>query len=225
MLFAVSRRRSGTRCGSGSNIKHERTFCASPCLLPVETLPVATPSSDVTCTSLLVPVPPLLRFSPWSSSARPVFCVVSQKVTSSGSCLLIGQLVSCGLVVGGGVQLMTSALRSLPGRQSVWRLQRRVTRPPAAAGGEVGPEGWRVEAVDDRVAAGVQVPKHKEGVVDVLRCDLQHAGLKPVPDPQQVVRSPAHDKGQHDDHRHLQSLHPSLWDDVSATATQVRLPC
>lgn len=153
------------------------------------------------------------------------FCVVSQKVTSSGSCLLIGHLVSCGLVVGGGVQLVTSALRGLPGRQSVWRLQRCVTRPPAAAGGEVGPEGWREEAVDDWVAAGVQVPKHKEGVVDVLRCDLQHAGLKPVPDPQQVVWSPAHDKGQHDDHCHLQSLHPSLWDDVSAAATQVRLSC
>lgn len=125
----------------------------------------------------------------------------------------------------GGVQLMTSAQRSLPGRRSVWRLQRCVTCPPVAAGGEVGPKGWRVETVDDWIAAGVQVPKHKEGVVDVLRCDPHHAGLKPVPDPQQVIWSPAHDEGQHDDHRHLQSLHPSLWDDVSATATQVRLTC
>ena len=94
-----------------------------------------------------------------------------------------------------------------------------------AAGGEVGPEGRRVEAIDDGVAAGVQVPKHEEGVVDVLRSDAQHVGLEPVPDPQQVVWRPAHHEGQHDDHRHLQSLHPGLRDDVSAAATQIRLTC
>lgn len=122
---------------------------------------------------------------------------------------------------------MLPAVRTLSGGHSVYVLGRRVriTPHPAAAGGEVGPKGRRVEAVDDGVAAGVQVPKHKEGVVDVLRCDAQHVGLEPVPNPQQVVWRPAHDKGQHDDHRHLQSLHPSLWDDVGATATQGRLTC
>ena len=94
-----------------------------------------------------------------------------------------------------------------------------------AAGGKVGPEGRRVEAVDDGVAAGVQVPEHEEAVVDVLRSDVQHVGLEPVPDTQQVVRSPANHEGQHDDHRHLQSLHPGLRDDVSAAAAQVGLTC
>lgn len=120
---------------------------------------------------------------------------------------------------------MLPAVRTLPGGQSVRRPRRGVGPRPAAAGGEVGPERWCVEAIDDGVAAGVQVPEHEEGVVDILRCDLQHVGLEPVPDPQQVVRSPAYHEGQHDDHRHLQSLHTSLWDDVSATATQVRLTC
>lgn len=78
---------------------------------------------------------------------------------------------------------MLPAVRTLPGGQSVWRSRQGVAPRPAAAGGEVGPEGWRVEAVDDRVAAGVQVPEHKEGVVDVLRCDTQHVRLEPVPDP------------------------------------------
>ncbi len=120
---------------------------------------------------------------------------------------------------------MLPALRTLPGGQPVRRSRRGVAPCPAAASGEVRPEGRRVEAVDDGVTAGVQVPKHEEGVVYVLRCDTQHVGLEPVPDSQQVVRSPAHHEGQHDDHRHLQSLHPSLRDDVSAAATQVRLTC
>lgn len=72
-----------------------------------------------------------------------------------------------------------------------------------AAGSKVGPEGRGVEAIDDGVTAGVQVPEHKEGVVHILRCDVQHFRLEPVPDPQQVVRSPAHHEGQHNDHRHL----------------------
>lgn len=96
---------------------------------------------------------------------------------------------------------------------------------PAAAGGQVGPEGWRVEAVDDGVAAGVQVAEHEEGVVNVLGCDAQHVGLEPVPDPQQVVWSPAHHEGQHDDHRHLQRLHAGLRDHVGAAAAQVRFTC
>lgn len=95
----------------------------------------------------------------------------------------------------------------------------------AKTGGEVGPEGRRVETVDERVAAGVQVPKHEEGVVNVLRCDAQHVGLEPVPDPQQVVGRPAEQEGQHDDHRHLQRLQTSLRDDVGSAAAQVGLTC
>lgn len=95
----------------------------------------------------------------------------------------------------------------------------------AAAGGEVSPEGGRVEAVDDGVTAGVEVPEQEEGVVHVLRCEAQHVGVEPVPEPQQVIRRPADHEGQHDDHRHLQRLHPRLWDDVSAAAPQVRLTC
>ena len=119
------------------------------------------------------------------------------------------------------------AVRTLSGGQSVWRSWQGTgsARCPAEAGGEVGPEGRRVEAVDDGVTAGVQVPKYKEGVVDILRSDTQHFRLEPIPDPQQVVRRPAHDEGQNYDHRHLQSLHPSFRDDVSAAATQVRFPC
>lgn len=57
----------------------------------------------------------------------------------------------------------------------------------AAAGKEtrqVGTEGGRVQAVDDRVAAGVEVSEDEEGMVDVLWSDPQHLGLEPVPDAQ-----------------------------------------
>lgn len=100
-----------------------------------------------------------------------------------------------------------------------------MTVTTAAAGCDVGPEGWRVEAVDDRVAAGVEVAEDEEGVVDVLGREAHHVRLEPVPQAQQVVGSPAHHEGQHDHHRHLQSLHPSLRDDVGAAAPQVRLTC
>lgn len=92
---------------------------------------------------------------------------------------------------------------------------------PTAAGSEVGPEGGRVEAIDDGVAAGVQVPKDKEAMMHVLGCEAQHGWLEPVPQPQQVVRRPAHHEGQYDDHRHLQGLQPGLRDDASAAAPQV----
>lgn len=92
-------------------------------------------------------------------------------------------------------------------------------------GGEVSPEGRRVEAVDERVTAGVEVPEHEEHVVNVFGRDAQHVGLEPVPDPQQVVRRPADHEGEHDDHRHPQRLQTSLGDDVGSTAPQVRLTC
>lgn len=130
-------------------------------------------------------------------------------------------MLDCHLVVGGGVRLVLPTLRTLPGGQLVWGSQRSVGPGPAAAGGEVSPERRRVEAVDDGIAAGVQIPKNKESVVDIVRRDVQHVGLEPVPDAQQVVGSPAHHEGQHDDHRHLQGLHPSFRDDVSAAASQV----
>ena len=91
----------------------------------------------------------------------------------------------------------------------------------AAAGSQVGPEGGRVEAVDDGVAARVEVSEHKEAMVDVLWRERQHLGLEPVPDAQQVVRSPAHDEGHHDDDGHLQGLHPCLGDHVRPAAPQV----
>lgn len=112
------------------------------------------------------------------------------------------------------------------GSGSDWGGSGRCFRPLGAeTGGEVGPEGGRVEAVDERVAAGVQVPEDEEGVVNVLRCDAQHVGLEPVPDPQQVVRRPADQEGQHDDHRHLQRLQTGLGDDGGSAAAQVGLTC
>lgn len=42
----------------------------------------------------------------------------------------------------------------------------------------------------------------------------QHLRGEPVPDPQEVVRSPAHDERQDDDQRHLESPHPSPRDVV-----------
>lgn len=120
---------------------------------------------------------------------------------------------------------MLPARRTAAGARSVRRTQSRVAPRLVAARRQVGPEGRRVEAVDDGIAARVQVAEHEEGVVDVLGRDPQHVGLEPVPDPQQVVRRPAHHEGQHDDHGHLQRLHPGLGDDVGAAATQVGLTC
>lgn len=106
----------------------------------------------------------------------------------------------------------------------IHRARRSIGRPTATAARhdicQVSPKGWRVKPVDNRVAARVQVSKHKEHVVNVLWRVLDHSGVEPVPDPQQVVRGPADDKRANDDHRHLEGLHPSFRDDVSSTASQ-----
>lgn len=91
--------------------------------------------------------------------------------------------------------------------------------PPAALG-QSTPEGRGIEAIYERVQAAVQVPKHEETVVDILRCVLQNLWLKPVPHTQQIIRSPAHHKGQHYHHTHLHSLHPGFGDHVCPGATQ-----
>ncbi len=98
-------------------------------------------------------------------------------------------------------------------------------RPAAAAAGEIGAERGRVEAVDHRVAAGVQIPEHEEQVMDVLGRDLQHLRLEPVPDAQQIVGRPADHERQDDDDGHLQRLHPGLRDHVCAAASQSLARC
>lgn len=132
--------------------------------------------------------------------------------------------VFTGLVVV-GLQLMLPTVRTLSGGQSVQRQGGGAILRPAATSCQVSPEGGRVKSINDGVAARVQVPKHKQDVVDVLGCDAEHVRLEPVPDPKQVVWRPAHHKGQDDDHRHLQCLHPSLRDDVSAAAAKLGFTC
>lgn len=151
-------------------------------------------------------------------------------------------LFSCSLVAVAGVGLLLAAVGAASIRQSVWRRRQgcgtvgcggssggfigsapTLTATAAAAGGDVGPEGGRVEAVDDGVAAGVEVAEDEEEVVDVLRRVLDHVGLEPVPDAQQVVRRPADDEGADDDHGHLQGLHPGLGDPVCSAASEALL--
>lgn len=136
---------------------------------------------------------------------------------------------SAGLLGAGGVRLgLGAGGAAARGRQAVERFGRGVALAAtatagAAAGREVGPKRRGVQAVDDRVAAGVEVAEDEEDVVDVLGRHLQHLRLKPVPDPQQVVRRPAHHEGHHDDDGHLQRLHPGLGDRVRPAASQARL--
>lgn len=88
---------------------------------------------------------------------------------------------------------------------------------------EVGPERWRVEAVDDRVTACVQVAKDKQYVVHILRCVLDNGWLEPVPDPQEVVGCPTDDKGADNHNGHLEGLHPGFGYHVCSTASQAVL--
>lgn len=117
-------------------------------------------------------------------------------------------LFSRSLVPVAAVGFLLISVRAASIRQSVWRRWQgggtvscggssdgcapTLTATPAAAGSDVGPEGGRVEAVDDRVAAGVEVAEDEEGVVDVLGREAYNIRLEPVPQAQQVVGSPAH---------------------------------
>lgn len=89
--------------------------------------------------------------------------------------------------------------------------------------GKVGPERRRVEAVDDRVTARVQVAKDKQYVVHVLRCVLDHGWLEPVPDPQEVIGCPTDNKGAYNHNGHLEGLHSGFGYHVCATASQAVL--
>lgn len=68
---------------------------------------------------------------------------------------------------------------------------------------EVGPEGRRVEAIDNWVTASVQVAEDKQYMVHIFWCVLDNGWLEPVPDPQEVVRCPADDKGANNHNGHL----------------------
>lgn len=114
------------------------------------------------------------------------------------------------------------AVRPLADGQALQRAGRGPGRAAAPAALQVRAERGRVQAVDDGVAAGVQVPEDEEKVVHVLGRDPQHLGLEPVPDPQQVIRRPAHHEGKHDNQGHLQGLHPSFRDDVCAATPETR---
>lgn len=129
--------------------------------------------------------------------------------------------------VGAQVRLHLSGGTGDPTRQAVHGARRGVAGAATAAArhhvGEVSSEGSCVEAVDDRVAARVQVAKDKQHVVHILGGVLDHGRLEPVPDPQQVVRCPTDDEGAHNHNRHLQGLHPGFWYHVCSTASQALL--
>lgn len=131
------------------------------------------------------------------------------------------------MLVGTQVRLHLHGSSGPPDREAVYGARGGVDPSPAGAArhhvGQVGPERWREEAVDDRVAARVEVAEDEEEVVDVLWRVLDHVGLEPVPDAQQVVRRPADDEGADDDHSHLQGLHPGLGDPVRSAASEALL--
>lgn len=131
------------------------------------------------------------------------------------------------MLIGAQIRLHLHRGSGRPDREAVHRAGGGVDPPPAGAAGhhvgQVGPERRREEAVDDRVAARVQVPKDKEQVVHVLWRVLDHVRLEPVPDAQQVVGRPADDEGADDDHAHLQGLHPGLGDPVCPAASEALL--
>lgn len=75
------------------------------------------------------------------------------------------------------------------------------------------------EAIDDGVQAGVEKPEDEEDVSErVGHLPLQVVGEEPVPQAQQVVRSPAHDEADDDDQAHLQSSHSGFGDVVLRAA-------
>lgn len=131
------------------------------------------------------------------------------------------------VLVGAQVRLHLHSSSGNPGRETIHGARGGVDPPTAGAArhhvGQVRPERRREEAVDDGVAARVEVAKDKQYVVDILGRVLDHVWLEPIPDPQQVVRRPTDDEGADDDHGHLQGLHPRLGDHVCSTASEALL--
>ena len=75
------------------------------------------------------------------------------------------------------------------------------------------------QTVSDGVQTGVEEAKDKQHVGERVRDRLLHFfGEQPVPQAQQVVRSPADDEGRHDDNAHLKSPHPRFGDVVVRAA-------
>lgn len=98
----------------------------------------------------------------------------------------------------------------------------RVGRPAAPAQARVHVNGE--QAVGDGVQAGVEEAEYEEHVGERVGDGLLHPlWEEPVPQAQQVVRSPADDEGRHDHDAHLQGPHASLGD-VVVGAAQVDVP-
>lgn len=98
----------------------------------------------------------------------------------------------------------------------------RVGRPAAPAQARVHVNGE--QAVGDGVQAGVEEAEYEEHVGERVGDGLLHPlWEEPVPQAQQVVRSPADDEGRHDHDAHLQRPHASLGD-VVVGAAQVDVP-
>lgn len=94
-----------------------------------------------------------------------------------------------------------------------------VAAPPALA------EAYGEQAVDDGVQAGVEKPKDEQDVGEGMRdFSLQVVWEEPVPQTQQVVRSPADYEADHNDDAHFQSSH-SRFGDVVLWATEMWLIC
>lgn len=86
-------------------------------------------------------------------------------------------------------------------------------KPPEALA-EVNGE----EAVDDGVQAGIEEAKDEQNVGQrVGDLPFQVIREEPVPQAQQVVGSPADDKGGDDDDAHFQGSHPSFGDVILGT--------
>lgn len=76
-------------------------------------------------------------------------------------------------------------------------------------------EAYGEQAVDDGVQAGVEKPKDEQDVGEGVRdLSLQVIWEEPVPQTQQVVRSPADYEADHYDDAHFQSSHSSFGDVV-----------
>lgn len=76
-------------------------------------------------------------------------------------------------------------------------------------------EVYGEQPVDDGVQAGVKKPKDEQDVGEGVRdLSFQVIWEEPVPQTQQVVRSPADYEADHYDDAHLQSSHSRFWDVV-----------
>lgn len=75
------------------------------------------------------------------------------------------------------------------------------------------------QAISDGIQTGVEEAKYEKQVCERVGDGLLHfLGEEPVPQAQQVVRSPADDERRHDHDAHLESPHPSFGDVVMGAA-------